>query len=268
MNRAALLATFVLGIGCASETPAKIAPTTPSSTAEAVRIPAPLGAIPVDRKGRGELDTRQPLELTVDAKDPQTMAATLERHGVISGVTDGQVMVRWDYLDRPSADPVVPAHLDSSFVVDYEEASVRALSELAKERYGETPTPSELMLLVHEVVSKSEHGRFDIASRVAKRKAGDCTEHSVLLAALGRAHGFPTRVAVGYVFIPEIHLAIGHAWTEFHQEGVWRPYDSAQHPVPVDNRYLVTGYIEDEGPAYRLGSTEFLNDTTRIEIRE
>src|SRR5260370_7773323 len=42
------------------------------------------------------------------------------------------------------------------------------------------------------------------AAEVAKDLSGDCTEHAVLLAAMARARGIASRVAVGLVYPPTL----------------------------------------------------------------
>ncbi|MBT7404694.1 MAG: transglutaminase domain-containing protein, partial [Opitutae bacterium] len=65
----------------------------------------------------------------------------------------------------------------------------------------------------------------------AKSREGDCTEHAVFLAALGRVHGIPTRVANGLVFMERFgnqkNVMGFHMWTEFHLNGKWHSLDSA-----------------------------------------
>lgn len=72
---------------------------------------------------------------------------------------------------------------------------------------------------------------FATAGETARGREGDCTEHAVFLAALGRSMGIPTRVASGLVFMNEFqgkNNVMGfHMWTEFHIKGQWRSLDSA-----------------------------------------
>ncbi|NBU87363.1 MAG: transglutaminase domain-containing protein, partial [Verrucomicrobia bacterium] len=64
---------------------------------------------------------------------------------------------------------------------------------------------------------------FATASEVARNKEGDCTEHSMLLAALGRALGIPTRVATGLVYADEFEgekdVLVYHMWNQFYHPG-------------------------------------------------
>ena len=70
------------------------------------------------------------------------------------------------------------------------------------------------------------------ALETLSRRAGDCTEASVLLAALGRAAGIPTRVANGLVYSRESYHGIAnawmpHSWTLAFADGKWRSFDLA-----------------------------------------
>lgn len=64
------------------------------------------------------------------------------------------------------------------------------------------------------------------ASEVAEKLEGDCTEHSVLLAAMLRARNIPSRVAVGLVYSEQHQAFAGHMWTEAYLDGVWTPLDA------------------------------------------
>lgn len=72
---------------------------------------------------------------------------------------------------------------------------------------------------------------FASASEVARDPRGDCTEHAVLLAALGRVHGLPARVAGGLVYLPEFgnkeNIMGYHMWTQFYIDGRWLDFDAA-----------------------------------------
>lgn len=90
--------------------------------------------------------------------------------------------------------------------------------------------PSEAALAlekyVHEkLTSKNFSTAFASASEVAEKLEGDCTEHAVLLAALLRARGIPSRVAVGLVYVPSQAKMGGHMWTEGLFANGWVPLD-------------------------------------------
>lgn len=60
---------------------------------------------------------------------------------------------------------------------------------------------------------------------VFENRRGTCTEYAVLLAALTRAVGIPSRVAMGFVYLGGI--LGGHAWVEVLVGEAWIPLDAA-----------------------------------------
>jgi hypothetical protein len=73
-----------------------------------------------------------------------------------------------------------------------------------------------------------EEKNYDVAmataSEVIETRQGDCSEHAVLLAAMARAEGIPSRAAIGLVY------ALGgfcyHMWTQVYIDGAWRDVDA------------------------------------------
>ncbi len=64
------------------------------------------------------------------------------------------------------------------------------------------------------------------ANEVMQSKRGDCTEHSVLLAALMRAANIPSRVCIGLVYGDSVNGFAYHMWTEALVDGRWRGFDA------------------------------------------
>lgn len=69
------------------------------------------------------------------------------------------------------------------------------------------------------------------ALEVARKPEGDCTEHAVLLAALGRAAGIATRVVDGLAYAPNFagagNVFVPHAWVQAWVDDRWQSYDAA-----------------------------------------
>ena len=69
------------------------------------------------------------------------------------------------------------------------------------------------------------------ALQVARDPQGDCTEHAVLLAALGRALGIATRVVDGLAYAPGFagteHVFVPHAWVYAWVDERWQSFDAA-----------------------------------------
>jgi hypothetical protein len=84
------------------------------------------------------------------------------------------------------------------------------------------------------------------ALETIRRRAGDCTEAAVLLAALGRAAGIPTRVANGLVYSRERYHGVAntfmpHSWTLAYVDGRWRSFDLALDAFDTTHIALVVG---------------------------
>lgn len=74
-------------------------------------------------------------------------------------------------------------------------------------------------------------GHFS-ALEALDRRAGDCTESAVLLAALGRAAGIPTRVVSGLTYsrVPVLGTSnafMPHSWVLAYVDGRWKSFDLA-----------------------------------------
>src|SRR5262249_16350506 len=93
-----------------------------------------------------------------------------------------------------------------------------AIQKMAKEAKGDAEKPADVGLVlerfVHDAVGEKNfsHG-FASAAEVAATREGDCTEHAVLLAALARVNGLPSRVAIGLVYVESAAGFGYHMWT-------------------------------------------------------
>jgi Transglutaminase-like superfamily len=83
---------------------------------------------------------------------------------------------------------------------------------------------------------------FAAASEVARNRSGDCTEHAVLAAAMCRAVGVPSRVAVGLVYVddPKEQLkGFGfHMWIEVYINQRWVALDPTLDQTDVDAAHI------------------------------
>ncbi|QDT16888.1 transglutaminase-like domain-containing protein [Alienimonas californiensis] len=88
------------------------------------------------------------------------------------------------------------------------------------------------------------------AAEVAENLSGDCTEHSVLCAAMLRARGVPSRVCVGLVTIPGRGQMGGHMWVEAlldadgpagPAEALWVPLDPTITGGAIGGGHLLLG---------------------------
>ena len=138
--------------------------------------------------------------------------------------------------------------------------------ELAHKAAGAEKDPRKLAerlcrFVSEYVLTKSLSVGFATASEVARSREGDCTEHGLLLAALGRAKGIPTRIVTGLVYAEEFagqrHVLGGHLWTQFWIDGSWVDLDAAYGQVDVDPTHIAMGLSAagDEGLADLVTTT-------------
>lgn len=113
---------------------------------------------------------------------------------------------------------------------------VAALARRALAEVGETPDEDARMRGLERFVrgfitSKTLGVGYASALEIARKPEGDCTEHAVLLAALGRSLGIATRVVDGLAYAPEFagqrQVFVPHAWVQAWTDGAWRSYDAA-----------------------------------------
>ena len=113
---------------------------------------------------------------------------------------------------------------------------------------------------------------FASAAEVCRSKVGDCTENGVLLAALGRARGIPSRVVTGLIYVPliagEKDVMGFHMWTQFWINGRWVDMDAAWDQSICDPTHIALGtHSTRTGSLASLVSGAMLRlDNLRIEV--
>ena len=165
-------------------------------------------------------------------------------------------VVRWPI--PPATDEPLPVHTASTFVIDWREPPVVALVEQVIHAHGKSPPVEALAAAVDEHVSNKNGTRiYDVASVVARRREGDCTEHAVLLVAVARAFGRPARVVNGLAVVEMGDGgvgAFGHAWAEVLVDRAWRPVDAALRKHPGKVAYVAMSVMENEGPGFKAAA--------------
>jgi hypothetical protein len=115
---------------------------------------------------------------------------------------------------------------------------IRALAqEILKDDPDATPLTRAGKLLdwVHTQIEKRPVLSLPDALSTLEHRVGDCNEHAVLLAALGRAAGIPTRIEAGLVYLKGRFYY--HAWNLMYL-GQWVTADSLFGQLPADVSHL------------------------------
>ena len=111
------------------------------------------------------------------------------------------------------------------------------------------------------------------ASVILQNRAGDCTEHSILTAALLRAAGIPARCVTGVIMAEEFsgrrNVFVYHMWVEAYYGGRWILTDSTTPEDVHLNRYIAFAYhsLETEIPLEYIAAISSLTDVTIRRIR-
>lgn len=150
-----------------------------------------------------------------------------------------------------------PKYRVPSVSIDAKDEVVRALATRALEQHANADAAGRAEALrraVHRHIRrKGLASAFATASETARSGEGDCTEHAVLLAAMLRAEGIPSRVVTGLVFCPEFageqNVFGWHMWTQAIVDGQWLDLDAT---LPGGHRFhgahIATGTsAQDQG---------------------
>ncbi|MGB0714909.1 MAG: transglutaminase-like domain-containing protein [Phycisphaerae bacterium] len=196
--------------------------------------------IPVKRS----IDRKKSREIVyeISAKDGESGIGTFPTTGMQKVSAKGKiqklVVTRQEYTSagRQSGQLSAAEHLEytgSNLMMNLDDPELKAL---AKKAVGDEKDPyklaDKLRVFVTDYISdKNLDVAFATASEVCRNKSGDCSEHGVLLAALGRLAGFPSRVVVGLAYVPlfgaQQDIYGYHMWTQFYIDGRWLDYDAA-----------------------------------------
>lgn len=249
---------------------ASCAPTVPTQPSAAAEPPADepllsagvfLHVVPMVVRAEERVDASRPVRVLLMSDKPEELARVLgarvqatHADQVVATLAPGLV---WD--DAPGDAFVAP-----SFVVDYDSEVVARLRDAAGARLSSGI--AAVRDYVAEVIENKNMTRgWDVASTVAERREGDCTEHAVLMAALARAVGVPARVIQGLVLVigEEGVGAFGHAWAEVRTGEGWRLVDATDAGERRDVIHVPLHLLRDESHSYAM---TMLGDLQRVWI--
>jgi hypothetical protein len=217
---------------------------------------------------------------TLRAKDgrlaelPSSGAQRFERTDAASGI------VR---VDADTGSKATPAEASdarfarASVVADAADPEIRALAERALEGVPDSPVAKADALraaVFRHLSRKNLASGFATASECVRSRAGDCTEHAVLLCALLRTQGIPARVASGLLYVAEsgaVRNSYGwHMWTQALIDGSWVDLDAVlPGSVRFDASHVLTGTSPADGGSLDtdLARIVDLMGDTEIEVR-
>jgi len=158
--------------------------------------------------------------------------------------------------DGTAGPPEVDAtYLRPNGIITSEDERVKTL---AKRVAGDTQNPwDKAVQIEHWVFENIRDKNFAIAfapaDEVARNLSGDCSEHAVLAAAMTRAVGIPSRVAVGLLYVDNTKQKLKgfgyHVWHEVYVNQRWVALDSSWDQSSVDATHIKLADTSLEGVA-------------------
>jgi len=124
-------------------------------------------------------------------------------------------------------------YLTGNLMINIDDPELQSLSKRASKGENEPFALGDNLrrFVTDYVENKNLNIGFATASEVCRNREGDCSEHGVLLAALGRLCGLPSRVAVGVVYMAayggQSNVFGYHMWTQFYIDHRWIDFDAA-----------------------------------------
>lgn len=247
-----------------------------------------FAVIPLTLSDNVSLPLGKEILLDVNVYDPDFVSSVLGQWSGIEVVGHRDGVLRLSISDNMTAvadaQSPHPQYLANTFVIDYEEVSVKEVVSAFLAEHGSSTSHEESKLesnpaeigakieafVANYITEPSYIHSFSFASTVAKSRSGDCTEYAVLSGAVARALAIPARVVIGTIIVEDDSSveAIGHAWNEFWLDGHWRRIDAAMYGAePRKKYYLPSHILNNEGPGYSLGlSKAVLNAPERITV--
>lgn len=191
--------------------------------------------------------------LRVKSKDGSPVVLPSVGCQTVAGQGDGFATVMVD-VDMPqpamSGEIENPEYLGQSAMINPRDEAIVKLRDEVLETVPRSSTALERAEAMRAYVfdyieDKDLATAFASASEVARTRKGDCSEHGVLLAAMLRADGIPSRVVHGLVYVPGFGKkkqgAFGwHMWTQAMIDGNWVDVD-ATLPVRFSGGHVTTG---------------------------
>jgi transglutaminase-like putative cysteine protease len=187
-------------------------------------------------------ETRRDITYRVALKedDPASILPTDRRQSLRAGTSKNSsvLVVKTARPTDGEAGPeqVAPEFLRANTLISSEDLKVK---KLAAQATAAAVDPWDKAVKITRWVAqnlkdKNFETAFAPASEVAETLSGDCTEHGVLVAAMCRAVGVPSRVVVGLVYSDSLGGFGFHMWNEVYVNRRWVAVDAAFDQTEVD----------------------------------
>lgn len=222
-ERETVLGEAAEGAATATETPARIPAQIPAQVMDNTFV-EPDRPLPRPRELRQAVYELRfdPADSDGDLAAPEIARGGYQRVAWADSRT-AVVVVDLDEPVNPGDDLPGTAHRRASLTLNYRDPAVmkllgQALAGDAK-RLPAARRAEHLRRFVHDFIEKKDLSRgFATAGETAATAQGDCTEHAVLLAAMLRGSGIPSRTVTGLIYVERFmdreNVFGYHMWTQ------------------------------------------------------
>ncbi len=171
---------------------------------------------------------------------------------------------------RPDRSPPGDTERKANSWVQSDDVKIR---DFARKAASGAKDDAERMKILTQAVSmrlsdKNLSSAYASAREAFDDRAGDCTEHALLLAAAARSLGIPTRIAAGLAyteaFAGRSHVFVPHAWVQAWVGGQWQSFDAALGSYDSGHLLLATG---NGDPGMYFGSLNALGNLQISRVR-
>ncbi|MCG3179340.1 MAG: hypothetical protein BIFFINMI_01674 [Phycisphaerae bacterium] len=218
-----------------------------------IHVEGDVGSTRTLRSIRVTMAYKQPLDQPVDL--PQS-----DRLKTIESTREHLVLEirRPDYPDAPAGGDAPLTDELKAYLQPTEEFDItdKAILDAAREAVEQATDPVARGRAIcdwvdRRLTTKDLSVLSGTASEVLRARAGDCSEHAVLLVAMARASGIPARTVNGLVYVSGIgreRQVLGfHAWAQLYLHGQWVDFDAAVPGQPATAFRIATGYGTADG---------------------
>lgn len=175
------------------------------------------------------------LDKAIVTNSRQKLEVNSERSGVLS-IEIPQVEEE-DCVDLPVQNPELQTFLSSTAFIEAEHPDIRAKAiEVVDGEVNSWRASKKLCKWVYKsITEKNLSGGFNSSLKTFESRAGDCTEHTVLLIAMARSVGIPARICSGLIFARNAFYY--HFWPEVYV-GTWVQMDPSLGQVIADANHI------------------------------
>ena len=202
-----------------------------------------ISAVTLDKK-LGDPVKIKSLKLSFVADDDFDVPQS-HRQIITKGKDNNLVMeIKRDFIIK-NGKPLLPDErkrsLASSISIPADNPKIIAL---ATKIVGDAPTDfekvSRIVKWIFTNLEKTMAKNSDNALDILDKKAGDCTEHTLLFVTLARALGIPSREVGGIAYMAgeKTPKMAWHAWAEFHDGKQWLTADPTWNQTLVDGTHI------------------------------